>query len=303
MIDVPPDLFSDLLALPNGIFTRQDALRAGLRDDTLSAARRRGHILRVCRGAYAAPGPRTKGERRRLLATAALRVYPDAVLTSSTAVAAHGIPLFEVPVERLDIARPVAREVLTEHLRIRPVDGKPVETAWGPALDLAPAIVRLTMDQGIPAGVAAMDVALQSRAVTREQLESASREVTGWPRSSRVQCALAWCDGRSESLGESVTRVILRAAGWDVESQVVITDHRGDVIARVDLGIKGTRVLIEFDGKVKYSDGGVDALFKEKRREDRIRSMGYLVVRVTWADLFQPQQIVEAVRVALRAAA
>ena len=49
-------------------------------------------------------------------------------------------------------------------------------------------------------------------------------------------------------------------------------------------------------------DGGVDALFREKRREDRIRAQGYVVVRVTWADLFHPERIVAAVQSALMAA-
>lgn len=71
----------------------------------------------------------------------------------------------------------------------------------------------------------------------------------------------------------------------------------------MDLGIEGTHVLIEFDGKVKYTDGGPDALFREKKREDRIRSSGYVVIRVTWADLFHPERIVEAVRDALAQAA
>lgn len=48
-------------------------------------------------------------------------------------------------------------------------------------------------------------------------------------------------------------------------------------------------MLIEFDGTVKYTDGGSDALFREKRREDRIRALGYVVVRVIWADLFHPE--------------
>ncbi|WP_435198412.1 hypothetical protein [Janibacter sp. GS2] len=303
MIDVPADLFTDLLALPDAIFTRQDALRAGVRDEVLIGALRRGRIARLCRGAYTSPGPWTKGEQRRLLARAALRVYEDAVLTSATAVAAHGIPLFEVPVVRADIARPITREAGTTQLRIRPLRDEPVDTDWGPAVPLAPALLQMTMDHGIPAGVASIDAALHVGATEREVLAAGYERVSGWPHSSRARCALAWSDGRSESLGESVTRVILRGAGWGIDSQVPIVDRHGEVFARADLGVEGTRVLVEFDGKVKYTEGGPDALFREKQREDRIRALGYVVVRVTWADLFHPERIIRAVRGALAVAA
>lgn len=302
MINVVHDLFTGLLALPDGIFTRQDAIRVGLHDDVLTAALRRGVIVRLCRGAYTSPRSWTKGEHRRLLARAALRMYPDGVLTSATAVAAHGTALFEVPVVRTDIARPVKREARTEHLRIRPLRHDPVDTPWGPATSLASALVQLTMDHGIPAGIGSIDEALHTDAVTRDDLDQAFERVARWPHSSRVRCALAWSDGKAESLGESITRMTLIAAGWSVVSQIPIIDRDGVLIARTDLGIEGTSVLIEFDGKVKYTDGGPDALFKEKKREDRIRALGYVVVRVTWADLFHPQRIVAAVSSALAVA-
>ena len=297
------DLFAPLLALPDGIFTRQDALRAGLDDEVLTAAVTRGRIARLCRGVYTSPRVWSRDEHRQLLARAALRTYPDAVLTSATAVAAHGIALFEVPVVRTDIARPIKRQATTEHLRIRPLRGDAVGTPWGPATDLASALVQMTLDHGICCGLASIDGALHTDAVTRDDLEAAFDAVSSWPRSSRMRCALAWADPQAESLGESVTRMHLLAAGWSVCSQKVIVDERGEFVARVDLGIEETSVLIEFDGKVKYTDGGPDALFREKKREDRLRALGYVVVRVTWADLYHPQRIIAAVTSALAAVA
>lgn len=303
MIDVPAGLFADLLTMPDGIFTRQDALRVGLTDKVLIAGLRRRMIVRICRAAYMSPETRAKGEERRLLARAALRVYDDAALMGGAAVAAHGVALFEVPVVRTDIARPVRREAATAQLRIRPLRDAVVDTAWGPATELAAALVQLTLDRGVPAGVAAMDDALHRELVTREELDTEYGRIRRWPHASRVRCALAWSDGDAESVGESITRVILLGAGWPVESQVPIADQDGVVFARADLGIAGTRVLLEFDGKVKYSDGGPDALFREKKREDRIRAMGYVIVRVTWADLFRPERILRAVADALATAA
>lgn len=296
-------MVAGLLSLPDGIFTRQEALARGVSDEVLTAGVRRGVLARLCRGGYTSPGPWTKGEHRRLLARAAQRVYPDAVLIGATAVAAHGVPLFEVPVEPLDVGRPIKREATTAQLRLRPLRHETVPTDWGPAVPLAVALLQTAMDHGIPAGVASIDHALHAGTVTRADLDETFERMETWPRSSRARCALEWCDGASESMGESVTRALLRGAGWFVDSQIPIADEAGVVFARVDLGIMGTKVLLEFDGKVKYADGGPDALFKEKKREDRIRARGYVIIRVTWADLFHPQRIVEAVMAALAQAA
>ena len=67
------------------------------------------------------------------------------------------------------------------------------------------------------------------------------------------------------------------------------------------------RLIVEFDGKVKYSgrygQTGTDALFAEKQREDEIRELtGYRFLRLTWADLSNPAQIVARIRAMSRTA-
>lgn len=303
MIDVTATTFAYLLSYPDGIFTRREAVLAGVSDEVLIAGVRRGVVRRLCRGAYTAPGPRTKGEDRRLLARAALRTYPDAVLIGATAAAAHGIPLFAVPAVPADLARPIQRGASTRHLRLRPLRDTPVETLWGPATDRATALIQICLDHGVLAGVASIDAALHSGAVDAHKLAAAYERICGWPHAGRARCAMAWSDAAAESLGESVTRAILLGAGFRVDSQIPVADDDGVVFARVDLGVEGTHVLLEFDGKVKYTDGGPDALFREKKREDRIRARGYVVIRVVWADLFHPERIIRAVRDALATAA
>jgi very-short-patch-repair endonuclease len=70
----------------------------------------------------------------------------------------------------------------------------------------------------------------------------------------------------------------------------------------VALLVEGSKVVIEFDGKVKYRDGDGDTLFQEKRREDRLRRLGYTVIRVTWSDLGRPERVVAWIRQATSAA-
>jgi very-short-patch-repair endonuclease len=110
---------------------------------------------------------------------------------------------------------------------------------------------------------------------------------------------MAAMDGRAESPGESRTRMVLSALGLPVEPQVEIIDADGELVGRVDF-LVADRVVVEFDGAVKYrGDSGADVLIAEKRREDRLRELGYEVVRVTWDELAHPERLHAKVRAAL----
>lgn len=90
--------------------------------------------------------------------------------------------------------------------------------------------------------------------------------------------------------------------GLHVRSQVDIHDAQG-FVGRVDF-LVGERVIVEFDGMVKY--GGADgrrALQAEKAREDRLRAAGYVVVRLVWSDLDDAERVHGLIQRALRQAA
>jgi len=73
-------------------------------------------------------------------------------------------------------------------------------------------------------------------------------------------------------------------------------------------------VVVEFDGMVKYGRkrDAVDrwgnqltpqqVLVAEKRREDRIRELGYQVVRVVWSELDDPAGLARRIRAAINRA-
>ena len=97
--------------------------------------------------------------------------------------------------------------------------------------------------------------------------------------------------------------VAMAMAGIRAVPQVEVRDARGVVVARVDWLVEGTRVVVEFDGKVKFADGDPARLWAEKKREDRLRALGYTVVRITWADLERPGAVAAKIRAGLHAAA
>lgn len=87
--------------------------------------------------------------------------------------------------------------------------------------------------------------------------------------------------------------------GLPVRSQVSICDASGILVGRVDF-LVGDHVIVEFDGAVKYERAqGRSALVAEKSREDALRALGYVVVRVTWSDLASPTRVISQIRKAL----
>jgi hypothetical protein len=121
-------------------------------------------------------------------------------------------------------------------------------------------------------------------------LDAAVRRAKGWPGVPAARQVLAFADGRSESVGESRSRVAIARAGLPSPvPQFPVRLARG--VAYSDFGWPQHRTVGEFDGKVKYGrllrpgqDPG-DAVFEEKLREDAIRARGWEVVRWTWTDL------------------
>jgi very-short-patch-repair endonuclease len=238
--------------------------------------------------------------RHRQLVAGARLLYDDAVLVGASAVLAHGIPVWGVDLGRPSVRRPIVRSGGMRVFHVRRGAGPSVDTAWGPASPLPDALALLAVDAGIVSGVVSADAALRSERVSTEELARAVADVASWPRGSRAVAMQSFMDGRRESVGESRCGVELGLAGIRVTPQVEIRRPDGRLVGRVDFAVDGTRVVIEFDGKVKYAEGDPRVLWSEKRREDDLRALGYVVVRITWADLERPGAVVAKVRAALR---
>jgi very-short-patch-repair endonuclease len=289
----------DVAATHDGLFTTAEALAAGHDAWGLLRLVECRAVVHLARGLYAvAPAsPLSAEEAHRRLARGGLLLYDDAVLAGHSALATRGLPVWGANLGRAHLLRPVKREVLTERFVFRPMcallDHLDMEERCA---RLPLALVQHTLEHGAVPGVVAADAALHRGLVSMDGLGWACEVVKGWPRSSRVRSMLAHVDERSESVGESRLRFGLAVAGIAVVPQVVIEDRRGRFVARVDFLVEGTNIVIEFDGKVKYRDGGAEALMSEKRREDSLRRLGYVVIRVTWADLERMPMVVGWIR-------
>lgn len=301
-------IVADLLQLGDGMFTTASARAAGLTGYELTRAVRRKAVRRLTRGVYGDPtGPdATAADEHRVMCRAARLLHPDGVLTGISAVLAHGLPVLDESLNLVDIERPVRQEVLTSSLRIRPLRWPQAddEATWRqiPLVDLDSAIIQTTLDFGVLPGVVAADAAVHEGRLTLDEVQTWPAKVVGWPASGRVRALCPLVDGSSESPGESLVRVHMTIGGIDLVPQVNIRDSRG-FVGRVDFLVRGRMVVLEFDGKVKFASGDPSVLWREKRREDRLRALGYVVIRIVWADLMQPAALLARVRAALNAAA
>lgn len=152
------------------------------------------------------------------------------------------------------------------------------------AVTPAVAAVQVGLSCGAEAALMAADAALHRRLMSHEELDEAMALMRWYAGIGPVRAALAMADAQIESPGESRTHLLLHSLGLPVRLQVLIRD--GSFAARVDFEVVGLPVIVEFDGRVKYTDPQV--LFDEKTREDRLRELGYEFVRLTWADLRDP---------------
>ena len=202
----------------------------------------------------------------------------------------------------VDATGPVSRTRHASGLRLHPAsDPAPTVDVDGcPAVDVATALAQVGLRSGRLPVVVALDAALHRGLTTTDDVLARVRQLCDGERPlHRTARWVASADGASESVGETRTRLLLHDLGFRVRSQVRIADHDGGVVARVDLLVED-RVVVEFDGLVKYAGAdGRAALVAEKRREDRLRALGFVVVRLTWRDLEHPERVARLVRAAV----
>lgn len=276
--------------------------------DEVAAARlvRTRELVRLRRGLYVAGATwrdSTPEQQLALRTRAMLLDRPGTAASHASAAAIHGLPLWGGDAV-VDLLGSTLRRRTRGGVRLHPwPEGVEAVTVDGlKVVPVAVAIAQLSLGASVPALVC-LDRALHERRVTKGDVGAAGEVLGLTPRArARLGRLLELADPGCESVGETRTRVLLVDLGLQVRSQVGISDEDG-FVGRVDF-LVGERVVVEFDGMVKY--GGVDgraALRAEKAREDRLRGAGYVVVRLVWSDLDDPERVHALIQRAQRQAA
>lgn len=291
--------FNAMAQAADGVFSRAEALRWGMSDNDLRRLVGAKHLTRPRRGVYALPRPSETPERdhaQRLRAV--LRGRPGALAAGRSALALAQLPLVKADLTTLVLCGRGAEryrrgQVITYPM---PPDEAGVMIGEAPAVSIETALFQTVARDSLMTAIVAADAALHRGLVTGASLEA--RRLGLRRLAPRGRQLLESVDESSESPGESVMRLVLGGLGHEVRTQVVIHTPDGEFVGRVDALVDGW-IVMEFDGLTKYAGAsGHQELVREKRREDALRALGYVVVRVTWADLFIPGRLEALVRAA-----
>jgi len=278
-------------ALKGGLFSIQDARRAGLTLDHL-----RGKSFRkIVRGLYVWVGFR--GDEH-LELRAQLRSLPaGSVFSGPTAARLHGLDLqLAGPIE---ITAPLGAAVRErEDLRVRygALEPGDVNCSFG-LLMTSP--VRTWFDLArhldLTDAVAGVDWALRHGRINRPALAAyieRRRHLKGTRQARRV---LELADSRSESLMESRLRTLLLTARPSLPSLAVqheVVSCTGQLLARLDLAYTEIKLGIEYDGAHH-----IRTLAEDDQRQNRLLNAAWVVLRFTAQDFYRrPEAIIAEVR-------
>lgn len=296
-------MHGDLRALADrqcGVITRQQALAIGMTERQLKTAT--GHAgvwVVVRRGAYAerwAWDAADEAGRHLMRVSAANLAAPVPYLLShSSAAVVHGLDLRAHTRELVHVTHPRVLGGRTEggvkhHPAAVPdqqvvmVDGLLVTSLERTGVDVA-------REYGLEDGTIVCDQILR-RGRPRAALEEVLVQMRCWPHVTTARAVVGLADGGAENLAESLARLFVTELGYGRPATQVWIEDAGRR-ARVDMLLMGH--VFEFDGKLKFlgrDAGGVasepveDILWREKQREDWLRSLGFGISRLVWADLF-----------------
>jgi len=282
-----------------GALTTADAHACGYDSLSLHRLLTKGAVVRVGPRAYVDGSlhrESTPQQRHALAARAIIRSFEGRVAASHhSALALMKLPIFGAPLSTTHVVRAVGQQSRRRGaLAVHRSYGHGALCTIGQTLSVVPALAVIghAMLYGIESGVVAADAALASAKTTPGEMARWLDQLSPRPHLGRARQAVHLADARSESPGESRTRVILTGLGYtDIEPQARVADVHGRIVARVDFMVRKV-LVVEFDGAVKYAGAqGREALVAEKNREDRLRQLGHGIVRLVWLDLAHPARV------------
>jgi hypothetical protein len=259
---------------------------------------RDGSLHAIRHGAYVAGLADDPAVQHALLVRAALaELSPDAVVSHVSAAVLHGLRVWGIPLNRVDITRPRrrsgARQGNRVHVHCAPLDADEIGLVEGvPVTSVPRTVVDVARTAGFEQAVVVADSALGAGLAGTAQLAAALARRSRWPGLPAARRAIGFAARGSGSVGESRSRVAIARAGLSaplLQWEVRRTD--GTFVGRVDFGWPRLRTVGEFDGRVKYGkllrpgQDPADVVHQEKLREDALRAEDLGVVRWTWPDL------------------
>ena len=259
----------------------------GVSDDRITYAIRNGSLAPIARGLYLRridyDALDAFGLHRVRARHEGSRLQPGHALSHVSAALVHGFDVWDVDLSRIHVSGSKGRiteSTYRHQTRFSDGDlvdiGVPVTSTERTIVDLARS---LPFEQAVVAG----DSALRLDPSARDRLPDAVLSASWGHGAAAARAVVSFLDGRSESVGESRSRVRIAECGLPTPILQQAVRARDGRTYRLDFFWKDSGVIGEFDGLGKYDDRR--DLVAEKRREDALRELGFQVVRWTWRDL------------------
>lgn len=294
------------------VILRRDLLAMGYGRGGVSRIIREQELVRIRQGAYV---PRAVWEacdeagKFGLRGRAVLRQARTPVILSHTS----GLPEYDAPMWGFDLSAVHttrtdglsgrrAPDVRQHEARVGPGDLLVMNGV--PVMNPARIALEATIEGGAEAGLCVANHMLHCGFITADGM---NRQYVGMENrcgSLPIEIVLRLADRRIESIGESRTLWFCFQHHLPMPvPQYEVRDERGRLVARVDFAWPDYGVFLEFDGKVKYEkllrpgQRASDVVIRERDRERLIcRITGWRCIRITWADLAQPQRLAAMIR-------
>lgn len=298
----------------HGVFRRSDLAGLDIDPHCIRAFLRRGWWTKLHHGVYIDTQVLDKmsdpHQRLRIIASAALLALPGpAYAFGPTAAHLNGLVVDRNLLSRVALVRPLGSE--QRSLRRRVIT--PSELGDVTVHRHAVPQERLTIVDGIPSvdrvtaaittaavsdpmwALATLDSLVWSDPALLQELPRLIEQWKGIRGLGRVREAATLSRVGAQTALESISRFRLMAGGLpEPHLQVAFHDENG-LIGYADMVWEALGVIGEADGLGKYQTR--EDLIAEKRREDRLRALGWIVVRWTWDEILRnPGAVVERVR-------
>lgn len=301
-----------------GIFTTADLAQRGVGESEIRAAVRAGRWARLRAGVFVEARDLAEVERTgRRPGLDALAVMTglgrsSAVLSRDTAAWIWGLPRPRRDLRTVHLTDPHrwrrGQGYLMTHACL-PEDEVTVRGAYR-VTSAARTVVDLARAWPEVHAVAAVDAALLRGLTTREELGRVLGRQASVPGIPRAMRAVALADGRAESWLETWGRLTFAAIGLPPFVPQVELWVDGRLVKVTDGWYESAAVAVEFDGRVKYRRPRYgrtpeEELWREKRAEDLLRSLGVRFARIAAEDMstHRRAQLAQLVRRQLATAA
>lgn len=289
-------------ARQHGVFTTDDAKRAGASSALITRRLDAGRWMRLAPGVYSIAGTALTWERS--VSTAVLRVGGLVAASHRTAAHIHG--LYGRP-RRIEVVTTVTGKRNLPFIVHQCQDLVEAEIVSVDGLAVTD-VARTVVDIGVPAGIAVaqrvLDTAVRNQVTTLEEVAGRihrygrrGRRGIGPARRLVIE-RLGWDEVTDSVLEDAFLRLAERSGLPRPTPQHRVVMRQGRRVVRLDFDF-GARVVVELDSEKFHTDR--DSFRNDRRRQNDLVQAGYVVLRFTWWDVMAaPEYVAATVSTALR---